>query len=78
MLMFSTTATIGQDGMLSVRLPGGIRRGLHEVTIIVRDEARGGATPAVSAEVDPVGDAIGVDPAAEAAAYQAVYHSSGR
>jgi len=76
MLMFSTSAAIGEDGMLSVRLPRGMRRGVHELTIIVRDEVRG-QPPMVSAEVDPVGDAIGDDDvAAAAAAYQAVYRTS--
>jgi len=77
MLMFSTTATIGPDGMLSVRVPHGVRRGgLHEITVIVRDESRSGGPAPTSAEVDPVEEAVGGDPAAEAAAYQAVYRGT--
>lgn len=77
MLMFSTTATIGPDGMISVRVPHGVRRGLHDITIVVRDAVPGAVAP-TSAEVDPVEEAIGADPAAEAAAYQAVYRSAAR
>lgn len=77
MLMFSTTATILPNGMLSVRLPRGVRHGIHEVTIIVRDEVRSPAEAPSSAEIDPVEDAVGGDPAAEAAAYQAVYRFAG-
>ena len=78
MLMFSTSTTIGHDGMLSVRLPRGVRRGLHEVTIIVRDEVRASEPAPVSAEIDPIGEAIGGDHVAEAAAYQAVYRTGGK
>lgn len=71
MLMIETTAIVREDGTITLRLPGHVRRGLQAVTLLLRDcdGVRSAAAAGGGAEVE---EAVG-DEDARGAAYDAVY-----
>lgn len=72
MLTIKTTAAVAEDGNLTVRLPPGVRPGIHRIVLIVRDAERSPASPGGDQDGIEVGDIIGTDDT-QAAAFEAVY-----
>jgi hypothetical protein len=70
MLLMQTTVLVGADRVVMVRLPHALPPGRHHLTVLIDQ-------PAFARAGEPeVGDVIGYDyDAAQAAAYDAVYHN---
>ncbi len=72
MLTIDTMVLVAQDGSVSLRLPQGVRPGLHHIVVVMDDADRPPGSPGGEQPEAEVADAVGTDDS-QAAAFEAVY-----